>query len=79
MTGDQLPLGERQDVTTFTVKDRTGTMRARGLGTEAEALRLANSLADDPAAAPLTVERVNYVAFTHREVIHTIEAPAHDL
>ena len=51
------------------------TLAGCGLADEGAAVRLAEELAAEPGAAPLEVERVTYVAFTHREVVNVITDP----
>jgi hypothetical protein len=71
---DQLSQGVRQDVVTYTVKDRSGQIRGRAIPDREAAARKARALADDLSAAPLTIERVTYVSFTRREVVETVAA-----
>lgn len=63
------PGAERFYAETFTVKDRAGMIRDRGLKTREAADEVVDRLADDPGAHPCTIERVTHLAFTLREVI----------
>ena len=65
------PQGVRQDVVTYTVRDRSGMVRNSGMKDLEGASRHAQTLVEQAEVGPFMVERVTYVSFTHRETIET--------
>ena len=61
----------RERVETYRVLDRTGAVRTQGV-TRADAVALAERLAEDHGVAPITVERVEHWSFTQREAVLTL-------
>lgn len=61
----------RERIETYRVTDRTGAVRTQGV-TRAQAVELAERLAEDHGVAPITVERVLHWSFTQREVVMTL-------
>lgn len=70
------PEGESVEVVTYRLTDRTGMIRMRGVhdleAVKAEAQRLTEQ--DWALAAPLTIERIEFVSHTNRTVIEVVEA-----
>lgn len=72
-TRSALPPGERIEVVTYSLKDRAGAWRGRGLGTIEIARVLARRLTETPGNAPITIERVTHVSFTDRQPVEIVD------
>ena len=67
-------LGTREEVVTYTVKDRAGLIRGRGLPSQESAQQIIAQLMENEFGQhPYEIERVTFVSFTRREVVETVK------